>query len=599
MANLDEKWQKAISQISFAFQPIVSVQNGRVFGFEAYLRNYEACGFSSIDDFFDAAYKDGALYDVDLQLRKIVLTRFCTLKAQFQKSSDSKSAKIEAIKLFYNLDSRILEMIDYRPGNTKELLKEFDMQAYELYFDISERNGMGGYAKIRSILHTYQLQGFKVALDDFGSGHSGLELMYHTEPDVVKLDKSLIRSLSDSSKNRLFCAEIIKLAHIRGCIVVAEGIETKEEFWIFKELGCDLMQGYFIQKPSEKLKDMESPIKQIRDLAAEDKRCEHSDAVLILNQLEQKETVYADESILQIIEKFQKDEKNTLYPVIERDGRPIGLITEGDLRRYIYSPYGLQIIQNQKAAKYVSECPIADVGRSLEDILDMFAKHEEFDGVIITENFQFQGFMSAKSLLSALNEKNLRFAREQNPLTKLPGNIAIDEFINEALFDINGKYALIYFDLDNFKPFNDKFGFRQGDRAIVLFADTVREEFSQIKPFIGHIGGDDFFIGVKIGGESEFKSVEECARVAIKKFSQNAESFYAKEDRKNGFIVAKDRFGIQREFALLTVSAAMVEFSANTQRMNADDMTQLIAKLKKQAKSSPEHLCIWRGEDNM
>jgi diguanylate cyclase (GGDEF)-like protein len=585
MIRVDEKWQQAIQNCGYLFLPIVNPQNGELFGVEALLRGFEKSGFASIDDLFDEAYRDGVLYDIDLELRKLVFVKFTELCRQLAK--DESEAAAASLKLFYNLDTRILEMLDYSPGNTRQLLKEYNISPQNIYFDISERYKFSTYANTKNILNTYKLQGFKVALDDFGSGHSGFELLYHSEPDAVKIDKFLVRNIKQYSKNRLFCTEIIKLAHIRGAIVIAEGVETKEEFYTLKELGCDLMQGFFIQKPS-KNKEIKLSVAMIKELAEEDKRSEESDVSHILNQLLQLDTVLNTEPINNVIEKFQKDERATVFPIVDANSRPLGLVTEKSLRRYIYSQYGLQIIQNQQSGKYITPCPIVDITTPLEDILDMFAHHDELEGIIITKEFRYKGFLSAKSLINALNEKNLKIAREQNPLTKLPGNAIILEFIQKAITDTSSEYILAYLDLDNFKPFNDKFGFRQGDRAILLFADTIKEETARFKPFLGHIGGDDFFIGYKVEDNGAIEDFEKTLKTALKKFAQNAESFYSKEDRKAGFITAKDRFGIMRNFDLLSASCAAIIIGKDKKEITLDKITYAIAELKKSAKNSPQ-----------
>lgn len=584
--RLDEKWQNVLESVGFLFFPVVNPQNGELFGVEALVRGYEKCGFASIDDMFDDAYRDGALYDIDLEFRKNVFAKFIETRENLIKK-DGVAQKAASLKLFYNIDTRILEMADYGPGNTKQLLKSYSIKPSNIYFDISERHKFSTYVGTKNILNMYKLQGFRVAIDDFGSGRSGFELLYHSEPNAVKIDKHLIRNISSNGKNRLFCAEIIKLARIRGALVIAEGIETKEEFYAAKELGFDLVQGFFVQKPS-KPKEIEYENDKIKELAENDKRHNDADAALIKSQMLYLDPSQESDSIQAVVEKFQKNGKIDVCPIIDKEWQPQGIITEKSLRKFIYSQYGLQIIQNQALRKHTMPCPIADVKTPIEDILDMFANHDddEIEGVIITQNFKYAGFLSAKSLINALNEKNLKAARDQNPLTKLPGNRAVTEYIETAL-NSGGEYIFAYIDLDNFKPFNDKFGFRQGDRAIMLFADTLKRELSSYKPFIGHIGGDDFFVGYKFERDryGEFQS---ALKKALIKFAQNAESFYSKEDRKSGYITAKDRFGTSRDFPLLSASCACVTAQPEKNRLSADDIVYESAELKKEAKSSPE-----------
>ena len=110
-------------------------------------------------------------------------------------------------------------------------------------------------------------------------------------------------------------------------------------------------------------------------------------------------------------------------------------------------------------------------------------------------------------MLKILNEKKLALARDQNPLSNLPGNNSIFDYVFQALRDINNVYALIYFDFDNFKAYNDTCGFRQGDRVILLFSELLKSRSLSRDRFIGHVGGDDFFMAIK--GTPLAKVVEE------------------------------------------------------------------------------------------
>lgn len=584
MMGLDKKWQKIVKNISYLFEPIVNPQSGELFGVEAKINGAEKQGYTTYERLFDDALKDGVLFDVDIELRRKVFSSFSELQESINKSSQSKNPK--SIKLFYSLDARVVESVNYKPGATLHLLKELGIQPSSVYFSISERRGAISYVEVKNAINVYSLQGFKISLSRFGSGSGGVELLYHCEPNAVEIDALLTRNVKQNVKNRLFNAEIVKLAHMGGSMVIANGVESKEDFFTLKELGCDLIKGSFIQEPCE-AKNIPKVAPHIKKLSEDDKRSPDSDASHILNQMQTLPPVQNTDPIKDVIEKFQKDEKAAIFPVVDSDMRPIGVVTEKNLRKYIYSQYGLQLISNQQAGKYTVHAPVADIKTSLEDILDTFANHEELEGIIITKEFRYKGFLSAKSLINALNEKNLKIARDQNPLTKLPGNATITEFIQKATEDDENRYVIAYLDLDNFKPFNDKFGFRQGDRAILLFADTLRQETLKFKPFLGHIGGDDFFVGfcAKKEGVEEF---ENSLKKAIREFAQNAESFYSDEDKKLGFIEAKDRFGIVRNFELLTASCATVILEKNKNGIQTDDIIAETANLKKAAKQSTQ-----------
>ncbi|HOV13864.1 MAG TPA: GGDEF domain-containing protein, partial [Spirochaetota bacterium] len=232
-----------------------------------------------------------------------------------------------------------------------------------------------------------------------------------------------------------------------------------------------------------------------------------------------------------------------------------------------------------------------DIKKPQDKILEIFVNNNESEGVIITENMQYSGFLNAKSLLNILNEKKITYARETNPLTKLPGNILINQYIIDAFENNNFYYYFIYFDFDNFKPFNDKFGFRQGDRAISLFADLLRK-FYEPDNFVGHIGGDDFFVGIK----SEKGNITEImAQInnLIEKFTDGVSSFYTKEEFVRGYYTSVDRSSVKKKFSLLSVSAAVLELKVNFLNIYQEDIPSKLADLKKEAKNSKDRTAFY------
>jgi diguanylate cyclase (GGDEF)-like protein len=194
------------------------------------------------------------------------------------------------------------------------------------------------------------------------------------------------------------------------------------------------------------------------------------------------------------------------------------------------------------------------------------------------------GYLSAKTLLDIINEKNLLNARDQSPLTGLLGNRAINEYMSTSLLR-EGTWALVYFDLDNFKPYNDYYGFRNGDRVIKLLADIIKKCANRLgaEAFAGHIGGDDFFLGWK--AEEAFERAFSDIQYAVDKFALDAESFYSVQDREKGFIVAKDRHGVEQRFPLISVSAAMLFVHVKEHQIIDEEAIALCyAHLKKNAK---------------
>jgi diguanylate cyclase (GGDEF)-like protein len=180
--------------------------------------------------------------------------------------------------------------------------------------------------------------------------------------------------------------------------------------------------------------------------------------------------------------------------------------------------------------------------------------------------------------LKVLEERH----RDASPLTGLPGNRAIEQEIKKRL-EAKRLFALCHVDLDNFKPFVDKYGYAWGSEVIKevagLLAIQVKEGGAQ-EDFLGHIGGDDFVIISAPGRAEEF-----CRRI-VAGFDERIRMFYLEEDREQGFFIGKDRRGIEQTFPLITVTMAIVTDDGSRFRSPLE-MAEVAAQLKEYAKTLP------------
>lgn len=577
--SLPEKWQKKIDLFDHAFQPIVNPLSGTLFAVECLLRDYEKAGFNDIFEVFDTAYNEGLLLSVDLELRKKAIRKFTEI---------DQSKKI---KLFYNFDVRITEMCNYAPGMSKHILHGFGLDPGVFCFEISERHHTRG-GKIDYLLNSAKISGCQIAIDDFGSGFANFELFYFSEPNYLKIDRFLITNIDREVKKRKFCTHIINLAHFFGISVVAEGIETENEFLTCRDMGIDLVQGYFIQKPVTNVKELRPSYSVIENLFTTNKRKITQDSHLVSSQMIELKPIRQTGSMEELLEKIGENTEVPYVPVVDAGNIPVGIISESNLKKYLYKPYGKDLLFNKSHTpsikKFINKCPTVEITVPLEQMLEIYVANPESDGIILTRELKYHGFMTAQSLLNTLNEKNLAYARDMNPLTKLPGNNLINSYLNKAFKEDDFSYIFVYFDFDNFKPFNDRFGFRQGDRAITLFADILKEHMQDNGSFVGHIGGDDFFCAASCSDDTYDCCLNVVAKIKeiIHIFTDTAASFYDEDEVENGKYTAKDRSGTVRDFPLLTVSAAIIRVPEGKRETTSDELSNILASLKKEAKNS-------------
>lgn len=564
------------AEARFAYQPIVDPYTGALYGVEALLRGHDKMGFGAIHEVFDAAFGLECLHHVELMVRERAMRSFLELGLPPQ------------THLFLNIDNRVVASDDYKPGSTLAVAEKVGFKPGSLCIEVSERHSLtaGGQSAI-SLAQQYRRQSFRVAIDDFGTGYAGLKLLYEQYPDYVKIDRFFIAGVSEDRTKQLFLSQIANLCQTLGIAVIAEGVETEDEFRICKEMGYNLIQGYYVQRPTEQADELRPSYTEI--VGPRERRSKDKDRRFIDQELLHIKPLPVDTKILDVLEWFGQNRERTFFPVVDDAMEPLGIICEEDLKQFTYSRYGKELLSNTTFRRTLSDflrpSPVADIRDGAERILEKFTLNDNQEGIIVVENMRYIGFLSAGSLLRVVNEKNLAMARDENPLSKLPGNNRIMEYVAGAIDDTEQPTVLVYFDFDNFKPFNDTYGFRQGDRAILLFADLMRKFLDKGDVFCGHIGGDDFFAGIRGLGYDEAISMVRGLR---HEFCHQVETFYDKEARDAGGICAKDRYGRMRSFPLLAVSCAVLELPPSCVRRTAEELTHAISELKKEAKCHPE-----------
>ncbi|HIJ39141.1 MAG TPA: EAL domain-containing protein, partial [Rhodospirillaceae bacterium] len=494
-------------------------------------------------------------------------------------------------KLFINIDNRTLAPGVDLHAETRAVIDAYGLSPSSIVFEISERHPLGQPDLAVAMLKVFRENSYRLAIDDFGSGFSGLQMLYFAEPEFLKIDRFFVSDIANNSKKKLFLTQIVNIAHLLGVVVLAEGVETEREYLVCKEIGCDLLQGYLVQKPTTDLTQLRSHYDAIASLSKRERRTVNADQKLIGDQIDPVRPIRLNASLEEVFERFREEKARTFFPVVDLHDEPLGIIREQELKSYAFSRYGQALMANptlgRKLKDFLVRCPVADINSKAEQILQGYSVVDASEGIIITDGMRYKGFLSTHSLLKVINEKDLAAAREQNPLSKLPGNNAIHGYISEALEDSQKDWIFVYFDFDNFKPFNDQYGFRLGDRAILLFSELMAKVLSREKLFTGHVGGDDFFAGYQ---DVTLEAALSEIATLLQRFRDDVESFYDDKTRQLGWSEGHNRNGKPCRVPLLGVSAAVLHLPAGRPIQGVDEISRIIAILKKQAKDSASHI---------
>ncbi|WP_245947181.1 GGDEF domain-containing protein [Bacillus taeanensis] len=207
-------------------------------------------------------------------------------------------------------------------------------------------------------------------------------------------------------------------------------------------------------------------------------------------------------------------------------------------------------------------------------------EEEIYDYVIVTKNEAYYGVVSIRNLLMKFAEVQAEMASFMNPLTGLPGNHVIDEKLNQTIQQ--KQFSVLYIDLDQFKAYNDTYGFKKGDAIIQETARILKENIAHLGCFVGHIGGDDF---IAILNDCEYETL--CSAV-IKDFDEAVKRFYNKEHLKQQYIIAENRSGQIERIPFLSLSIAVVSnqncsFNSIEEVVNEATRIKKLCKMQKQS----------------
>lgn len=385
---MNEDWENKIKILDFAFQPIINLESGLVYGVEVLLRNYEEAGFDSIIKVFDRAFEEGVLYTLDLKLKAKALNKF------------KKIPFSQEIKFFYNLDNRILEMKDYSIGNTENLLLQNSMDKYSIIYELSEKLYINDIVNLNNMISIYSERGFRVAIDNFSTVFSNIYKLFTNKIDIFKINSYFIHEIDESTKKQSFIEGIIKLVHSCGGLVVAEGVETLEEYKICKKLGCDLAQGYYIAYPTKNIDKLQEKYSIYKEESVEIK----DEKQLIEENMFFIPEVEISDKIEKVLKLLKEDKKRHIIPVLDKE-KFVGIIKENEIKNYLLSPFGQELLKKKELKELVNRASVIQIDSSIDEFMRAFDEENEIESIILLEKEKYRGVFNKNSLINLINNK--------------------------------------------------------------------------------------------------------------------------------------------------------------------------------------------------
>ncbi len=374
------------------FQPIVSLEDGEILGYEALSRITAEKSALSIEDFFDTAEQLGCLWNLEKICRSIAI--------------QSAVHKPNGKKLFLNVDSNVIQDPEFVSGVTKDFLHENGLKTNEVVFEITERHDVDNIDMFQQVMKHYERQGFGIAIDDLGSKYSGLNRINYLKPQYIKVDIELIHNIQNSKSKRSLVSMLVRHCNEMNYTLIAEGIETKEELECLHKLGVPYGQGFYLGKPHVEFLEVERSIKkEILQLNQKEKKKNKKNKVGAISRMGC--VLYPDSSALRAYNTFLKYETLTQIAVVDSKNHFYGLINRDSFLNRFKNQNS--IIQDSSITDWLChDSLVLDAKDSLKKaILHTMTRPGTkcYEPFVVLKDNRYYGTVTIRDLLLALSKK--------------------------------------------------------------------------------------------------------------------------------------------------------------------------------------------------
>ena len=556
------------------FQPIVDLKDANVHAHEALVRGPQGAPLQSAEALLRAAQAEGLLYEFEL---------FCVYLALRQWGRQRQPGR-----LFLNISAHALERLVAVGGalTLARAMRGLEVPPRMVVLEITEHERVHDMEALVEVARALHAVGLSLALDDFGDGRSSLRLWSQVRPDIVKIDKYFSRDISCSADKLKTLQALLQIADVFGTALVAEGIENEADLRVIRDLGITYGQGYFLGRPGLQVQPQILPaatsvLQDSRVAVMPEPRY-----IARLGQLRHLSLIHApalrrgacnDE----VAALFQAHPELHALAVVDEE-RPLAIINRQQFMDHYATLYFREIFGRKSCLLHANLEPrLIERNHDIDELIGILTSQDQrylSDGFIVTENGRYVGLGTGDQLVRSVTELRLAAARHANPLTFLPGNIPISLHIRRLL-EHGGEFAACYIDMNNFKPFNDQYGYWRGDEMIRLLARLATAHSDPQRDFVGHVGGDDFLL---LFQSADWRRRCECI---LEEFAAKARELYDEADRLAGGIQAEDRHGVVRFFACTTLSIGALRIQAQAFR-DAEEVATRAALAKRLAKAA-------------
>ncbi len=531
-------------QMRTQFQPIVSLFDGQVLGYEALIRAPRGALLRRPGQMFRAADKARMVSWFDL-----ACLEQCFLTANRQELRHL---------LFVNMDAEGLACLDLHDRSLAVRAREAGLDPASIVIEITERQTIGDFPRLMADIASLREQGFKIAVDDAGTGYSSLHAIAELRPEFVKLDRSMVRNLDVCGERRALLTALVGYAQQIGTAILGEGVETREELSTLIDLGVTYGQGYLMGKPVDNFRGVPRETREFIAQRAQQRLLIATGRTVTVGGMARKGLMLAPDAPLEsAVRAFSKNPSLTSVVVVE-EGRVRGLLMRQSLDYALSAAVGAkatELLPQQTVSQWmytnmllaeesISVCEMARQATTRADLsLDS-------DIVVVRGGTEYVGVVPVRVLIEATASTQVNRLQYADPLTNLPNRVVLEQTLQER---ITARLAIgvVRIDISSLEPYNRCYGLAHGDAVIQALARLLQQVSGSCgapDDLIAHLGGDDFVV---LTGADQ---VHEFCRTLTDRFAVLSPQFFSAEHVRSGKMDVADRSGGTRQVPLFTLS---------------------------------------------
>ncbi|KVZ37545.1 EAL domain-containing protein [Burkholderia ubonensis] len=569
--------------LAAVFQPIVDLGSGTVIAYEGLIRGPRGTDLETPAALFAQAARDGATIALEHAAAITCLDAFAALGCDG--------------KLFLNFSAGAILALAREREHAYTLLERAQIAAERIVIELTEQNASTDLAQVAPAVASLRDAGIQFALDDYGTANASMNLWLRLHPDVVKIDRFFIHDIALDPLKFEAVRAMQHFAHASGAKLIAEGIEHERDLIVVRDMGICCVQGFLLGRPHAQPERVVAPAARDAIRAPhiavfpDASRAARPSGTVAAKMLVAAPALPRDVTSNDVLALFNRMPELHAVALVEHE-RPVALVNRRSFMDRFALPYHREVFGRKPCLQFANDAPLMiENATTVEQLALLLANNDQrylADGFVITEHGRYVGLGTGESLVRAVTEMRIEAARYANPLTFLPGNIPISAHIDRLLARDAGFHAC-YVDLNQFKPFNDQYGYWQGDEVLKYAATVLAGICDPQRDFLGHVGGDDFLV--------LFQSDDWHARAAaaIGRFNDGAQRFYTLADQRAGGLHGEDRHGNPAFFGFVTMAIGAVGVPAGAHRAmryGSDEIASVAALAKRRAKQQPDGLAV-------